>query len=274
MAEQNRRRPAMLLVSLFLIAMATIASVSAFCYREYLRPRQPVFSVPRLVIHNKRPSSLLHSSNKNNEVSSDEIIAALEKQVVASAQSRIDMDRVLKVLEEDNPTPIKNDLMYDDEDLARTTALPHWQVAVAAASSIGGLSFVTFQSYYVSVFVSGFVFVAALVNDDSLSGALARVVGRSTIRSVQASQPKIKALARAAVNGEEEIISLKQRIQELEDETASLRLWKERRLKVDEALSRFTLNELKETARQNKIAVGGSKSELLLRLVEADAVRL
>jgi hypothetical protein len=91
---------------------------------------------------------------------------------------------------------------------------------------------------------------------------------------VQASQPKIKALARAVVTGEEEIVGLRQRVQELEDETTSLRLWKERRIKVDAALPRFTVNELKEIARENDLAVGGTKSELLFRLVEADAVNL
>jgi hypothetical protein len=211
--------------------------------------------------------------SNRNIVPNDEI-TAVEKQVLASAKSRIDVERVLKALNEDDSSPMRNELMYDDEDLARPTTSSRWQIAIAAAGVTAGASFVASQNYYIAIFIGGFVFVTATLDDDSLSGALARILGRSTIRSVQASQPKIKALARAVVTGEEEIVSLKAKVKRLEDENASLLLWKERRIKVDEALPRYTVTELKEAARLNGLVLGGTKSELLFRLVEADVIRL
>lgn len=211
-------------------------------------------------------------SNRNN-VSSDEI-AALEKQVLSSAKSRIDMARVLKALEDDKcALSGRNDLMYEDEDLARSTTSP-WQVASAAAVVMAGITFAAFQNYFFSIFISGLVFVTATFDDDSLSGALARILGRSTIRSVKATQPKVKALARVVVTGEEEIASLKARIERLEGENKYLLLWKEQRIKVDESLPRYTIRELKDVARLHALAVGGTKSELLFRLVEADVIRI
>lgn len=71
-----------------------------------------------------------------------------------------------------------------------------------------------------------------------------------------------------------ELAQLKQRIDELEDENASLRLWQERRNFVDSALSKYNVEQLKKLARENEVAVGGSKIELLIRLVEAEAINL
>ena len=42
--------------------------------------------------------------------------------------------------------------------------------------------------------------------------------------------------------------------------------------RVDENVSSFNLSELKDQARENKLQVGGTKVQLLMRLVEADAV--
>jgi hypothetical protein len=101
---------------------------------------------------------------------------------------------------------------------------------------------------------------------------LARILGRFTVQSVQASQPKIRALARALVTGEEEILELQQRLQQLEEENEQLLLWKLRRLRVDQVMLSYSLDQLKDLARDNNVSVGGTKSELLLRLIEADIV--
>lgn len=219
---------------------------------------------------------------EKKHVSSDEMdIAPLEELVIASAKSSLDLERVMKMLDDGDDTALlleRNDLMYDDEDLKWPTT-SKWQVASAAALVTGGASFAFLQNAYLSTCLVVFVFVTATLDDDSLSGALARIVGRSTLRSVRASQPKIKALARAVLvttgaEVEEEIDGLKAKIKRLEEENAALRLWKDRRGKVDEALQRYKGPELKETARFYGLAVNGSKSELIMRLVEANVIQL
>jgi hypothetical protein len=106
------------------------------------------------------------------------------------------------------------------------------------------------------------------LDEDNATGAVARQVGRMTIQSVESSKPKLKAIARAALTDQEEIVLLKQRIKRLEFAKADLELWKERRTAVDENASRYSLDELKDVARRNKLALGGTKSQLLMRILE------
>jgi len=216
---------------------------------------------------------LLPTYSRQKALKKDNEILDLEKQVLASAQAKMDTQRLIDALDKERQE-MKSDLVPDSERLPTSP----WKVAFAAASVASALSFVIFQNVYVAAFVLGTVFIVSsrdpLEEDDNLAGALVRGVGRATLKSVEASQPKIRALARAVITGEEEIVALKQRLNQVEQERNELELWKRRRLKVDEALSKFTVEELKEQARQHGLMLGGPKAELLMRLVEAEAIEL
>jgi hypothetical protein len=97
-------------------------------------------------------------------------------------------------------------------------------------------------------------------------------VGRATVHTLKAAQPKVKAVARVAIRGDDQIALLMERIEALEAENANLRLWQKRRTAVDNSLSKYTLAQLKGKARENKLPVGGDKSTLLMRLVEAEVI--
>ena len=84
----------------------------------------------------------------------------------------------------------------------------------------------------------------------------------------QSYTPKLKALARAVVTGEEEIQTLKQQLRLLETEVKELRQYKQEREKVDQYLNHFSVSELTALSRQNGLPVSGTKSELLLRLIQ------
>jgi hypothetical protein len=175
-----------------------------------------------------------------------------------------------------------DDLLYDDERhdatvARRTTGTPiveSWKIGLAAAAAAAAVSYIVFRNIYLSVLLTGFLFVAATMDDESVSGALARILGRTTIQSVQASEPKLKALARAVVTGEAEVQVLKKRLVGLEDEVRVLRLWKDQRLKIEAAAPYYSVDELKQCCRVNGLAVGGTKSDLMMRLVEAQALTL
>lgn len=81
-------------------------------------------------------------------------------------------------------------------------------------------------------------------------------------------------MARAIMMGEEEISTLKADLAEKEQELLELRRWKQLRIAVDDALPRFALDDLKELARKNGMMVGGTKTQLLLRLAEAGIIDL
>lgn len=201
---------------------------------------------------------------------------ALEQRVYASAQSNVDFQRVLDALDRTELPPDAGsdaDLLLDDER-GRVPVLEPWKIGVAAASAAAVMSYLFFHSFYLSVFLMGFLFVAATLDDDSLSGAVARILGRTTIRSVQASEPKLKALARAVVTGEAEVQELRKRNAMLEEEVRHLRIWKDRRLKIEAAMPYYSVEELKRCARANGLAVSGTKNELMMRLVVARALSL
>ena len=85
---------------------------------------------------------------------------------------------------------------------------------------------------YVSAMVFGIVFYRASqdpIADDSVLGAAARLLGRQTVQSYKASEPKLRALARAVVTGEQEMEALQQDIRLLER-----RIWNLRQGRLDE----------------------------------------
>jgi hypothetical protein len=190
--------------------------------------------------------------------------ASLEREVITSVQAQLDRKRVVQAFLEDEPyDPLQNQ--------------SSWQVPFAAAVVASTLSFVLVHNPYVTGLVLAAVFIAASgdpVEEESIAGAMARILGRSTLQSVQASQPKVRAVARAFVTGGEEIVELKRCLRQLENENEQLRLWKARRMRVDEALPNYSLDQLKDLARENGVSVGGTKSQLLFRLVEEDTVDL
>jgi len=153
-----------------------------------------------------------------------------------------------------------------------TTPASQWQIALAAAAASAGLVF-WIWSFNGSVALVTFVLVFGLavrdpLEDDSVWGALARLVGRQTISSYQASQPKLQALARAVVTGEEEIVALQLQLQALQQENQALQQWKQIRLEAEDSLGDYTVPQLKEELRQAQLPVSGTKLQLLTRLLE------
>lgn len=192
----------------------------------------------------------------------DDNIYQIEKDVFASVQERLDYQRLMTALEE----PSVNDYT------------PPWKIAVAAATTFSVLVFFLSSS---NVFLATMAWIATYtaanrdpLEEEDIAGPLTRLVGRRTLESYKANEPKIKALARVVVTGREEITHLQQRLAQLEQENHSLRQWKERRIKVDRELSRFSLDELRFIARHHNLPSGGNKADLLMLLVEKNAVHL
>ena len=210
----------------------------------------------------KRSSSLLHEKSQKSP-SKNEMLA-LERDVMESTKARLDLKRI-------------NDAFLEEDNQQGPIDAAAWKVALAAGlASAFAANMLLLHNLILSFIVCVAVFVVANgdpLEEDSIAGALARVVGRFTLTSVQ---PKVQAMARAAVRGnnDNQDKQLQERILELEEENAQLLLWKRRRQAVDEKLADFNVEELKEKARANKITIGGTKSQLLMRLVEAGVVKL
>ena len=255
--------------SLYVVSLTLLLLV--WSSSSLLHSYSPRRIVPRVLWvqgdRNPGPWGTSRRSNDNN----DRVFDDLERQVRASAQSNRDFQKVIRSLDDvAAPAPVRNDLMYETEDLNKP---PPSQIQVAAAASIitACLAFISMHSVVVTLVLSSFVFVAATMDDD-LSGAVARILGRTTLKSVEATQPKIKAVARAVVTGEQEVAQLKDRIIQLEDEVRELRLWKSKRVKFENGMARYSLNDLRYMAKQRGLPDSGTKGDLLTRLVQANVI--
>ena len=207
----------------------------------------------------RRPRSRSYNNN-------DEELAYWEREVRAGAQARVDVNRVNDFLDAENEEEL-------DADQAVLFA-PQWQVSLAAAAISGIAVSTVSHSLFLAVLCSGGVFYVAVMDpSDGVSGAFARMLGRQTLKSVEYSKPKIRAMARAAITNEEEISKLKKQIARLQQENYELRRWREQKLAVDNALPNYSLEELKELARENYLPVGGNKSEILMRLADAEVIK-
>jgi hypothetical protein len=225
----------------------------------------------------KNSASKLVSFAKNSRLSDLSNFGAsdfdeLEQEVFASTRAQMDVQRVKKTItEKSSSSPTK----ADPQKTAIMAA--QWKISLAAASFASTFFLI---ATHAGLAVTGVVFAAVffVANQDPLeeegaAGALARLLGRFTIQSVETTKPKLKAMARAAITSETEdqkqIVSLlEQRIEVLEQENNQLKLWKKQRSSADTLLSQYGLDELKRMARANDLPVGGTKIQLLMRLLE------
>jgi hypothetical protein len=224
---------------------------------------EPVESfVPQSRQRTASPGSLLLAVPQlpGKSKSVEEEMVHLERQVMDSAKEKMDYNQLKRALE------------YPEDSQLTTSPPSTWRISLAAASATSIASLFLFGSVSVSVFVLATIFIVASADplqDDSLLGALARLLGRATLQSYEASQPKVKALARAVVTGNDELGDLRLRLKSLEKQNKDLRKWKKRRLYVETNLHQYSLDELRQQARLHGIPIGGTKLELLQRLVDA-----
>mmetsp|Transcript_35462 Transcript_35462/g.71892 ORF Transcript_35462/g.71892 Transcript_35462/m.71892 type:complete len:228 (-) Transcript_35462:256-939(-) len=219
----------------------------------------------------------------------------IEAEVEASAMARLDRQRVKKALEvaDVNSPPGNGHMASRSSSSTGTSSNPNnnngmiqgtdppskWNIALAAGSSAAGIALLALHTP-LPLTVCCFVVVAAYaaidpLDDDSVFAPLARILGRATIETAATTTPKVKAAILAATTGEEEVTALKQRITELEEENGELRRWVTRREKVDENLSAFTLDELRDYARRNRIVfTGRTKAQLFMTLWERGIIKI
>jgi phenylpropionate dioxygenase-like ring-hydroxylating dioxygenase large terminal subunit len=177
-----------------------------------------------------------------------------------------------------------------------------FQISLAAAMVCGTITWIVIHNSIIAVLISISVFMTAFMDDDdtttttttswsnnnldnnnnNITGALARILGRTTIRSVQASEPKIKAIARVVITGKEDIQYLQQTIQILQQENqtlqrenAQLQQWKQKHSLIHQIIfPNYTLAQLKDLAKLHQLPVSGTKLELIERLLDANILQL
>lgn len=240
--------------------------VSATQTRALVSP-SAVYQKQGIIYGKARVTYSLYSKRKDGDLD----FLSLENEVMASTRAKMDLQRVTKAF---TGTDANSSTMEPAKEALLASA---WRVALAAAFFMSFLTlFWSTNLYFAVVAFVGTFWIAYQdpLEEEGVAGALARVLGRWTIQSVETSTPKIRAVARAAIESPEEITQLQSQVQVLEQQNAELILWKERRLAVDDNLGKYTLEELKEMARQNNLAVGGKKHELMMRLLEAEILKL
>ncbi|CAB9521461.1 expressed unknown protein [Seminavis robusta] len=240
-------------------------SPSQRCLHPIIRQRRRRSSV--VVLHDwgwgpgqSRPPALDNNINRQPPVVADDDIFVVEQQVRASAQARVDQASVTRAVEQVSPPVVST-----------------WSISVAAGVAAGIACLVATQSLVLAgMATAGIAFVASRnpTEEDNPVGAIARMLGRKTLDTVVEVTPKAKALARVALSGQDELDQLRMEKEQLQTEVKQLRLWKARRTWIDERGPEYNLQQLKELARQNNLLVGGTKSQILMRLIEARIIRI
>lgn len=198
-----------------------------------------------------------------------------EKHIKAEIQAKMDLstiknrilgEPILPVEEEVAPVEIVTDVQ---------NVPSQFNVALAAGGFFGLLTFMLWQI----PILSGLVFAASAyiglrdptrdedLMEGDISGPVTRTVGRATISTIEKSTPTVKKVIRAVVD-QDEFDRMEKRLAELEEENEALKLNIKRRQSVDEQAKFFKVDELRNMARRSNLKVGGTKAELMLRLVE------
>jgi hypothetical protein len=228
--------------------------------KKNLTPPTGSSSSPKM----SRTNQLMMDLQKNNR----EITQQWEAEIQTNTKEKADVQRVQRWLEE--PKPTKPKIKHDNG----------WKVALASGT-VCGLGCEWFSdSPILSLATFCGVFFVALRDpmeeeDESLAGPVARIIGRSAIKSYETTEPKLKAVARAAVQGEEAWTALQAEVVELRKENAQLKLYAERREWIDEEQSQYNLEELKVLAQRYRVPYSGvTKAPLMMRLLQVGALRV
>lgn len=209
-----------------------------------------------------------------------EITRQWEAEIQANTKEQSDVKRVQQWLQNDQPSYNKSTTSTSPPPLPASDG---WKVALAAGTVCGlGCEWCTDSTVLsISTFVT--IFIAALQDplkedDDSVAGPIARIIGRSALKSYHKSQPKLKAVARAAVQGgnkddDEMVMTLQTELQELRKENETLRIYKQRREWIDDQQSHYNLEELKVLAQRYSIPYSGmNKAQLMMKLLQVGAL--
>jgi len=212
----------------------------------------------------------------------------LEKQILAKTQAELDVKRVKDAVlgfggEAEElprlPAETKQELSTEfDPEKGPPSAL---SVALAAGSAVGLTSLAALQSPLLAL--GAFAATTYVANRDpikdedlvegDLTGPLSRIIGRATLTSIEKTKPAVQNVVRASVT-QNQLEELKAKYKELQEENEELRMKLDRRDAVDKYCKNFTMTQLKEFAKRDEIKVGGTKAELMLRLVEAGSLNL
>jgi len=236
--------------------------------------------------------------NKEQDVgvpSSSPDMLQMEKEVVASTQAKLDDKRVkggvLGTGKSDSidlaiKSAVAEVLLSTEMSSVSTVRVHHssppsqMNIALVAGSILGLTSFAALQTPILSfaVFMATTVIASKDPVDDEelaegdLTGLRSRIVGRTTLDSLEKTTPTVRAV-RADVSGKK-FERLRLRCQQLEEQNVDLMLRIKMRDAIDEQNKHYTLDNLKEMARRDDVKIGGTKAELMMRLIEAGSLNL
>jgi hypothetical protein len=254
------------------------------------KSNNPFFSMPAPLSDSKGEGNISMSTKdkeKDKEKEKDNM-SEIEKEVLATTQAKLDLKRVKSALMGQGTRDITIDDIIQSDDNALSISIeakgpPPSQLAIAlaAASFLGLLSFLTIHMPLLSLVVFlATIYVASRdpVNDEALvegdiSGPVTRIVGRATLESIKKTKPTMQRMVRA-VASQDEYDKLFMKFQELENENQDLKQWVQQREAINDQAKNFTMDSLKDIARDNSLKVSGTKVQLMTRLVDNGCLNL
>jgi len=252
-----------------------------------------------------------HIQNKENdsslEMKNDDILSTtmkvMEEEVLVSSQARLDQQQLqnsfmnLLAPFSDNILsrvfPVRRDVSSSSSidiwnlGLSQKVRLQvtRWNVAVVAGFTSFIIVLLIFHSLlpsFISLLVITFIASRDPIlmegDEDSVIskflGPISRLLGYSVLGYVEKIYQKLYILVQAIFTDSNELESLRNQVESLQQTNHKLNLWIQQRQYVDETMGNYTVDELKVLLRQNNLSVSGSKVQLMMRLFEAGVLEM
>lgn len=254
----------LLLFQLINFAATSQAFIGTNTQRSILLPIEPSNSCSKeIFVHHSRnpfPPKGKGNINVDDYDYNPNDLVKIEQDMYKKVNERLDIKRVEDALLENGG----GSYAQYERDMS---------VPVSAGIFGAASSFLVIHNMYFSAvsFVVFWILASGDPNkEDGLGGAIARILGRYTARSIEQSKPKVQSVLRATIKGDEELIYLRTRVEELESENQKLKTWVEKRMAVDDSLKNYSLTDLRKIAR--KAGMQGistmTKPSLMMKLID------
>lgn len=216
----------------------------------------------------------------------------LEKQIIAKTQAELDVKRVKDAVlgfgdtgensKDSTTTAIQVSQVTSLDELDPTKAPPSpLTIAIAAGSVVGLTSLAALHAPILSLgafAATTYVAQRDPIKDEDLAegdltGPITRIIGRTALESAEKVKPTMQSMVRSSAV-QKQLDELKLKYKELEMENEELRMKLHARDAIDKYAKSFTMVQLKDIAKESDMKVGGTKTELMLRLVESGNLNL
>ena len=231
--------------------------------------------------------------NDDQTLEEEVLLQQMEEEVLVSAQARLDMKKLqntfLAIINTRNEAEQEKMNREDTSSSLYDPSSARLQVSrTNVALAAGFTSFLLLYLFFHNLIPSilsflAITFVASrdpVMEEDgdgvipSFIGPTSRLLGYYVLSFIDKVNWKLYMIGRAAVTDTNEVDSLRNQIECLEETNRKLELWIQQRQYVDDCIGNYSLDDLKTLSRKSNLSGNGSKVQLMMRLLQEGVLEI